>query len=88
MPTLFQTVIGELAAAFTSDTCTSTGATFYKLKPDAQRWCSRSELAYREGLHGGGDHCRACGGEHCPHYACTTSGGMGYCDNCTGDDDV
>ncbi len=44
MSTLFQTVIGELAAAFTSDTRTSNGATFYVLKDDEQRWCSRTWL--------------------------------------------
>ena len=29
--------------------------------------------------------CPECHGEHCPHYACTVTGGTGYCDNCTGD---
>jgi len=29
--------------------------------------------------------CPKCHGEHCPHYACTVTGGAGYCDNCTGD---
>ena len=30
--------------------------------------------------------CGKCGGEHCPHYACTTGGGSGFCDGCSGDE--
>ena len=41
-----------------------------------------AELAFREGS----GFCKRCGGEHCPHYACTTGGGQGYCDNCSGDE--
>lgn len=40
------------------------------------------EIAFREGS----GFCKHCGGEHCPHYACTTGGGMGFCDACSGDD--
>lgn len=43
------------------------------------------EQQKRENDEHGAASCASCGGEHCPHYACTVTGGTGYCDNCTGD---
>jgi hypothetical protein len=55
------------------------------LGDDPSELCHGCSFAYDPGSAIDAGLCKRCGGEHCPHYACTTSGGMGYCEACSED---